>query len=126
MALGQYEKGADIIYHASGVTGLGVFEAARQKKRLAIGVDSDQFHEAPGFVLTSMTKVVDVAIFEMIKRAKENQFPGGSVQTFGLKTQGVDYVYDDNNKALIPDSVHAKVERIRNDIIKGAIAVPFQ
>ncbi|HTK83300.1 MAG TPA: BMP family ABC transporter substrate-binding protein [Bacteroidota bacterium] len=126
LALGQYEQGADIIYHASGVTGLGVFEAAREKKKLAIGVDSDQYHEAPGFVLTSMTKVVDVAIFDMIKAAKEGKLPGGTVQTFGLKTKGVDYVYDENNKALIPDSVHARVESIRADIINGTITVPYR
>jgi basic membrane protein A len=126
LALGQYEQGADIIYHASGVTGLGVFEAAREKKKLAIGVDSDQYHEAPGFVLTSMTKVVDIAVFEMIRAAKENRFPGGTVQTFGIKTKGVDYVYDENNKHLIPDDVHARVEAIREDIISGKIVVPYQ
>src|SRR5262249_2931046 len=66
LALEQYDRGADIIYHASGVTGLGVFEAAREKDKLAIGVDSDQFREAPGHVLTSMVKGVDIAIFEEI------------------------------------------------------------
>lgn len=126
LALGQYSRNADIIYHASGVTGLGVFEAAREKHKLAIGVDSDQFHEAPGFVLTSMTKVVDASIFEMIKSAKEGTFPAGTVQTFGLRSKGVDYVYDDNNKKLIPDDVHTKVEAIRADIISGKITVPFQ
>lgn len=126
LALGQYSRNADIIYHASGVTGLGVFEAAREKKKLAIGVDSDQFHEAPGFVLTSMTKVVDTAVFEMIRQAKAGTFPGGTVQTFGLQSKGVDYVYDENNKSLIPDDVHAKVEALRADIISGKITVPFQ
>jgi basic membrane protein A len=126
LALGQYSQGADIIYHASGVTGLGVFEAARERKKLAIGVDSDQYHEAPGFILTSMTKVVDNSTFDIIKAMKEGTFDGGRAVTFGLKSNGVDYVYDDNNKNLIPDAIHARVEEIRKKIIAGEIVVPYQ
>jgi len=124
LALGQYSRGADIIYHASGVTGLGVFEAAREVKKLAIGVDSDQFHEAPGYVLTSMTKIVDTAVFQAIEAAKEGTFTGGRAITFDLRSNGVDYVYDQNNKALIPDDIHEKVENIRKRIISGEIVVP--
>ncbi len=126
LALGQYSQHADIIYHASGVTGLGVFEAAREKKKLAIGVDSDQYHEAPGFILTSMTKVVDNSVFEMIASVKDGSFQGGRAAVFGLKSKGVDYVYDDNNRNLIPDDIHTKVEAIRKKIIDGEITVPFQ
>ncbi len=126
IALGQYAGGADIIYHASGVTGLGVFEAARERHALAIGVDSDQYHEAPGFILTSMTKIVDTSVFESIKAIQNNTFVGGKVMTFDLKSRGIDYVYDDNNRALIPDSVHSAVERLRGKIIAGEIVVPYQ
>jgi basic membrane protein A len=126
LALGQYAQDADIIYHASGVTGLGVFEAARQKQKFAIGVDSDQYHEAPGYVLTSMTKIVDTAVLETIREFRESKFEGGRVLTFGLKSQGVDYVYDGNNKNLIPDDVHTKVEEIRAKIIRGEITVPVE
>jgi basic membrane protein A len=126
LALGQYSRGVDIIYHASGVTGLGVIEAAREKGKLVIGVDSDQYHEAPGYILTSMTKVVDVSVFETIKAAKENRFQGGRSVLFDLKSKGIDYVYDDNNKNLIPNDVHNKVEQIRNKIIAGEIIVPFK
>ncbi len=126
LALGQYDRGADIIYHASGVTGLGVMEAARQRKKLVIGVDSDQYHEAPGFILTSMTKVVDNSIFETIRAVKEGHFQGGTVDRFDLKSKGVDYVYDDNNKTLIPDSIHTRVEEIRSKIIGGEIVVSAQ
>lgn len=124
LALGQYNQGADIIYHASGVTGLGVFEAAREMHKLAIGVDSDQYHEAPGYVLTSMTKVVDNAVFDIIKSVKANTFTGGRAAIFDLKTKGIDYVYDEYNKPLIPDDVHKKVELIRDKIISGEISVP--
>lgn len=126
IALGQYNQGADVIYHASGVTGLGVFEAAREKKRFAIGVDSDQYHEAPGFILSSMTKIVDTAVFETIRQVQTDSFSGGRVVTFDLRSKGVDYVYDGNNKRLIPDEVRAKVEILRNRVIAGEILVPNQ
>jgi basic membrane protein A len=124
LALGQFSQGADIIYHASGVTGLGVFEAARETHKLAIGVDSDQFHEAPGYILTSMTKIVDTAIFETIKAVKDGIFKGGRVNVFDLKSKGIDYVYDLNNKGLIPDSIRNMVEVIRDKIISKEILVP--
>jgi len=126
LALGQYSQGADIIYHASGVTGLGVFEAARETKKLAIGVDSDQYDEAPGFILTSMIKMVDEAVFDCIKQAKNGTFKGGRVETYGLKSKGVDYIYNDKNKNLFTDSTHKKVEEIRQKIIEGQINIPVQ
>lgn len=123
LALAMYDKGADIIYHASGSTGLGVFEAARDKNKLAIGVDADQYKEAPGHILTSMIKKVNEAVFQEIKAVKDGQFKSG-IRTFDLASNGVDYVYDENNKNLIPDDVHKKVEDIRAKIIKGEIKVP--
>ena len=124
LALAQYQSGVSVIFHASGSTGLGVFEAARRRNKLAIGVDSDQQAEAPGFILTSMVKRVDEAVYGAIQRVRDGTFKGGIVQ-LGLKEQGVDYVYDDNNRGLIPDSVRARVEALRQDIIDGRIVVPF-
>jgi len=126
LALAIYNGGADIIYHASGSTGLGVFQAAKDKGKLAIGVDSDQQKAMPGSVLTSMVKRVDVAVFNTIKDVGDGKFQGGRAQQLGLKENGVDYVYDDNNKALIPDDVHKKVEDLRAQIIAGAIRVPSE
>jgi len=122
IALSQYTSGADIIYHASGLSGLGVFEAARDQKKLAIGVDQNQYNEAPGFVLTSMTKQVDEVIYQTIKDFKEGKFVSG-VKSLGLKEKGVDYVYDDNNKNLIPDDIRKKVEEVRVKIINGEIKI---
>jgi basic membrane protein A len=122
ICISQYDKGADIIYHASGLSGLGLFEAAREKKKLAIGVDLDQSKEAPGYVLTSMVKMVDQAVFQAIKDFKDNSFTRG-VKTHGLKEKGVDYVYDDTNKNLIPEDIHKKVEDARAKIISGEIKV---
>ena len=123
LALSQYQSGVNIIFHASGSTGLGVFEAARQMGKLAIGVDADQYAEAPGHVLTSMVKGVDEAVFDQIRRAKAGTFKGGIFE-YGLAEHGVGYVYDEHNKALIPDSVHARLEQIERDIIAGKIEVP--
>ena len=123
LALAQYQSGVEVIFHASGSTGLGVFEAARQTGKLAIGVDADQYAEAPGHILTSMVKGVDASVYDAIKRVKEGTFKGGVYQ-FGLAENGVGYVYDQHNRALIPDDVRARVEAIRNDIIAGKITVP--
>jgi basic membrane protein A len=123
LALSQYQQGVNVIYHASGSTGLGVFEAARTMNRFAIGVDADQYREAPGHVLTSMVKRVDNAVYDMILRVKENRFTGG-IYDFGLAEDGVGYVYDAHNRALIPDSVRVRVEALKADIIAGRITVP--
>jgi basic membrane protein A and related proteins len=123
LALSQYQQGVNVIFHASGSTGLGVFEAARQTGKLAIGVDADQYNEAPGYVLTSMVKGVDNATFDVIKRVQEGRFEGGIYQ-YGLAENGVGYVYDANNAKLIPADVRAKLERLKQEIIAGRIKVP--
>ena len=70
-----------------------------------------------------MVKGVDEAVFDVIKLVKEHQFKGGIYQ-LGLAEHGVGYVYDANNKALIPDSVRARVEALSADIVSGRINVP--
>ena len=125
IALSQYQQGVNVIFHASGSTGLGMFEAARAMGRghYGIGVDADQYGEAPGFVLTSMVKGVDNAVFDTIRRVKEGTFKGG-IYSYGLKEKGVGYIYDAHNKALIPDSVRARLIQIEADIVAGRIKVP--
>ncbi len=123
LALAEYNAGADVIFHASGSTGRGVFQAAVKMDKLAIGVDSDQYDEAPGHVLTSMVKGVDVSVFDTIKDLKAGAWKGG-VQTFGLAEHGVGWVYDARNKALIPDAVKATVDSLEREIVAGRIAVP--
>jgi basic membrane protein A len=99
-----------------------VFEAARSS-RLAIGVDADQWVEAPNYVLTSMVKGVDAAVYDAIRRAKDGSFKGGIYQ-FGLAEGGVGYVYDANNRKMIPDSVRARLNELQTEIIAGKITVP--
>src|SRR5205823_11507336 len=98
-------------------------ETARATNNLAIGVNYDQNHEAPGHVLTSMVKAVNIATFDVIQRVQNHTFKGG-IYSFGLKEGGVGYIYDDRNLALIPDSAHARVEELRQEIIAGRIKVP--
>ena len=125
LALSQYQSGVNVIFHASGSTGLGVFEAARRTHKLAIGVDADQYDEAPGYILTSMVKGVDQAVFDAVRAVRDGTFHGGVVQ-LGLAEHGVDYIYDEHNRGLIPDSVRARVEALRQDIIAGRIHVPSE
>lgn len=125
LALSQYQQGVKVIFHASGSTGLGMFEAARAMGRghYGIGVDADQYAEAPGFVLTSMVKGVDNVVFDAIRRVKSGTYEGG-IFSYGLKERGVGYIYDANNRALIPDSVRTRLLAIERDIISGKIVVP--
>jgi basic membrane protein A len=101
----------------AGVTG-DAFKNPAKGKELALAQ-----YDAPGRVLTSMTKVLDVSVFTTARRVRDGQWQGG-VQQFGLKEGGVDYVYDDHNRALIGEAVHARVEELRRAIIAGKIAVP--
>jgi basic membrane protein A len=90
-----------------------------------IGVDAAQYDEAPGFVLTSMVKGIDNVVFDTIRRVKEGTFRGG-VFSYGLREGGVGYVYDERNRALIPDSVRARLQALERDIVSGAIRVPTE
>jgi basic membrane protein A len=120
LALAQYKQGADIIYHASGASGEGVFEAAKETKKYAIGVDSPQSWIMPDRIITSMLKRVDVAVYETIKDVKEGKFKPG-IRVFGAANGGVDY----EKTKLIPLGVISKVEQIKKDIISGKIVVPY-
>ncbi len=122
-ALDQFQRGADVIYVAAGNSGLGVFDAAAAKNKLAIGVDSNQNWLKPGFILTSMVKRVDDAVFETVKSLKDGGFKPGLVR-MGLKSKGVDYSVDQHNAKLVGDDDKKKIESIRNDIIAGKIKVP--
>jgi len=125
LALAQYEQGADIIFHASGSTGLGVFEAARQKGRLVIGVDADQSAEAPGHVLTSMVKCVDRVVFEEIRRALKGDFAGG-VRILGLAEGGVDYARGAENSEWLTPEREARLADFARAIAAGEIRIPLE
>ena len=118
----QIDRGADVVYHAAGGTGGGVIQAAADAGKLAIGVDSNQNGMAPGSVLTSMLKRVDVAAYETFRDAKAGNFTSGLV-TLGLAEGGVDWALDDNNASLITADMKTAVEKAKADIISGSIIV---
>jgi basic membrane protein A len=128
-AAGMFDAGADVVYHAAGGSGAGLFEAAREaseaagEQRWAIGVDSDQYQSAPPevqpYILTSMLKRVDVAIYETIEAQVNGEFVGG-YQTFNLERDGVGYATSGGFVADIED----QLEELKQQIIDGEIEVP--
>ena len=125
LALLQYGRGVDVIYHASGSTGNGVIEAAREVNKAAIGVDSNQNYMAPGNVLTSMVKRVDNAVLMTIKSVVDGDFSGG-LHEFGLAEDGVGYAVDEYNEDLLTDEMLATVEEAKAAIIAGEVTVPTE
>jgi basic membrane protein A len=123
LALAQYESGADVIFAAAGASGLGVFDAAEEKKKFAIGVDANQNWVKPGLILTSMLKRVDEAVYATIADAKAGKFTGG-VKRFGLANKGIDYSVDQYNGKILTDSVRKRAEELKGEIIAGKITVP--
>jgi basic membrane protein A len=130
LALNQIEKGADVIFTAAGNSGLGAFDAVEQygkdqngqANKFVIGVDSNQNGVKPGFVLTSMVKRVDNAVYDVVKEVLGGQFRGG-FHAFGLDKDGVAYAMDNNNAGLIPDDVLKRVEEAKGKIVAGEIKV---
>jgi basic membrane protein A len=130
IAVAQIERRADVIFTAAGNSGLGAFDAVEQygkneqgeANRFVIGVDSNQNGVKPGFVLTSMVKRVDVAVYDVVKEVLGGNFKGG-FHTFGLEKDGVAYALDENNRSLIPADVIQRVEEARTKIGTGEIKV---
>ncbi|WID94490.1 BMP family ABC transporter substrate-binding protein [Bosea vestrisii] len=122
LAKSQIDRGADVIYHAAGGTGIGVLRAAADAGKLGIGVDSNQNMLHPGKVLTSMLKRVDVAAYTSFKEARDGNWKPG-VSVLGLKEDGVGWALDDNNKALITPEMKAAADKARADIIAGTVKV---
>jgi len=129
IAASMFEGGADVVYHAAGGSGLGLFEAAKEYSDTsgthvwAIGVDSDQYQTAPAdlqpYILTSMLKRVDVAVYETIKAQVEGTFAGGYL-TFDLARDGVGY----STSGGFVDDIASQLEDLKAQIIDGTITVP--
>ena len=117
LAKAQFAKGVDVVFAAAGGTGNGVYQAAKDAGKLAIGVDSNQNHLQPGTMLTSMVKRVDVAVYNLSKKTT----PG--VTVLGLKEGGVDYALDKHNEKLVTADMKKKVDAAKADIIAGKIKV---
>lgn len=125
MADGMYDQGADVVYHAAGLSGNGLFESAAAAKKWAIGVDSDQYQTAPAnekdYILTSALKGVDVAVFNFVESVSDKSFKAG-VQRFDLESGGVGYSKSNPELGDITD----KLDELKQQIISGEITVPTE
>jgi basic membrane protein A len=129
IANSMYDDGVDIIYHAAGGTGNGVFKAAQNQGRYVIGVDSDQsksLSEYANVVLASMVKYVDEAVYRSVERTSNGNFEGGSVHSLGLSEDGIEAVYGDELGSEIPESVKSNLDSSRQKIVDGDIEVPSE
>jgi basic membrane protein A len=129
LALAQISKGADVIFTAAGNSGLGAFDAVEQQGKqngrathFVIGVDSNQNMVKPGFVLTSMVKRVDNAVYNIVDDVVNQRFSPG-LHVFGLDKDGVGYAMDANNKDLVSPEAIQEAEEAKKKIIAGEIKV---
>ena len=122
LAKSQFGRGADVVYAAAGGTGVGVYQAAVDEGKLAIGVDSNQNYLHPGTMLTSMLKRVDVAVYNAMKDAKDGNWSSGII-SLGVAENGVGWAVDQYNRKLISSEMEAKINQARKDIISGKIKV---
>ena len=126
-ALSMYQSGADIVYHAAGATGVGVFQAAQDEGRFAFGVDQDQSVSEESFadvILASMVKRVDTAVYESISNVIDDDHQGGETVALGLESNGVECVYGQEIGDQVPDEIVTAVSDARDEIIAGNIDVP--
>ena len=128
IANSMYSSGVDMIFHASGGTGNGVIESAKENKKFVFGVDRDQSYLAPEYVVASTIKKVNEAIKSVGKDLYEGKFRGGETIEFSLKTNGVDVAYgkEDQLKIKIPDELKQKIEELKKSIADGKITVPTE
>ena len=127
-ASAMYNEGADIVFHAAGNTGTGVFQAAQEAERFAIGVDRAQSITRDSYadvILGSMIKRVDTAVYNAIEAKVDGEFPGGEALSLGLAEDGVDLVYGDSLGSEVPEGVADEVATAREDIVNGDISVPM-
>ena len=122
LAKSQFAKGADVVYAAAGGTGIGVYQAAKDEGKLAIGVDSNQNHLQPGTMLTSMVKSVGLAAYQTWDDAAKGEWKPG-IKNLGLAEGGVDWALDKDNEKLITPEMKAKVDAIKAEIISGKVKV---
>ncbi|RLM48190.1 BMP family ABC transporter substrate-binding protein [Haloarcula sp. Atlit-47R] len=129
IAAGMYDDGADIVYHAAGGAGVGIFQAAQAHGRYAIGVDSDQSRSNPRYadvVLASMVKRVNVAVYDAATATVADSLPAGEVVSLGIDSDGVGIVYGTSLEPAIPDDVRTALSTSREQIAAGDIVVPTE
>ncbi len=124
LARSLFEKDVDVVFAAAGATGLGVYQAAKETRRLAIGVDRNQNFLHPGTMLSSMLKRIDVAVYLASRGPRDGNWSGGSILRLGLKEQGVGWALDKFNRPLVSAEMQQKVEAAQAEIVSGTLQVP--
>jgi basic membrane protein A len=122
LARAQFDRGADVVFAVAGGSGMGALQMAKEKGKLAIGVDSNQNYLHPGTMLTSMVKHVDNATYEALMKAKNGQFTPG-ITYEGLKEGGVDWALDKDNRMVVTPEIEKRVNEAKADIISGKVKV---
>ena len=122
LARAQFARGVDVVFAVAGGSGMGTLQAAKERGKLAIGVDSNQNYMHPGTMLTSMVKRVDVAVYDSFMAVKNGSWKAG-VHYKGLKEGGVDWVLDKDNRKVVTPEIEKRVNAVRTDIINGKIKV---
>lgn len=122
IAAQMYQQGADILFHASGDTGNGVIEAAKEQDKWVIGVDKDQNFLAPDHVLTSAMKRVDVGVYHVVEQFVNGNFPGGETIVYGLKEGAVGLAPTSDKN--VPADILEKTAEVEQKIIDGEIEIP--
>ena len=122
LARAQFDRGVDVVFAVAGGSGMGALQTAKEKGKLAIGVDSNQNYIHPGTVLTSMVKHVDLAIYDSFMSMKNGTWKPGVVYK-GLKEGGVDWVVDKDNRKVVSPAMEKKVNEAKVNIINGKVKV---
>jgi basic membrane protein A and related proteins len=123
-ALALIDQGADIIIQLAGLTGMGVIDAARERKIFAIGADVDQNAAAPDYVLTSAMKGTTASVYVTIKELVAGTLKGGQNRVFGLAEGAIDLAPFHQHDSTVPQAVKDAVARAKADIASGKIKVP--
>ncbi len=123
IALKQFSQGVDLIYHAAGGSGLGLFQAAKEAGFYAIGVNSNQNILEPDHIIASMLKRVDVAAYKICEQAKAGTLPLGELVSLGLADEGVGYTVEGSNVSIDPSIIEA-VEALKQKVLDGELVVP--
>jgi basic membrane protein A len=122
LARAQFDRGVDVVFAVAGGSGMGTLQTAKEKGKLAIGVDSNQNYIHPGTMLTSMVKRVDLAVYESFMQMKNGTWKGG-ITYKGLKEGGVDWVVDKDNRKVVSPELEKKVNEAKTNIINGKVKV---
>ena len=122
LAKGQFDRGVDVVYAAAGGTGVGVYQAAADNGKFAIGVDSNQNYLHPGVMLSSMLKRVDVAAYNAFQSAMDDTWEPG-IKVLGLAEDGVGWALDEHNEGLITEEMSSAMDAASAAIVAGEISI---